>query len=65
MIKDVGRDFLASGAPYELNLPSKIKGDFEESVKSGNVNLSILEPVTKEVMDMLIRNTYPLYLKLK
>ena len=65
MIKDIGKEFVFSNAPSELNISSKIRGEFEESVKEGNVSISILEPVTKEVLAMLLQNTYPVYKRLK
>ena len=65
MIKDVGKKFIISNAPSELNISAKIRSDFEECLKENNIQLSILEPTTKEVLAMLLQNTFPIYKRLK
>ena len=65
MIKNLGKDFIYSSAPSELNIPSKLRSDFEEAAKDGNIQVLILDPITKEVLNMMLRNTFPTYLKNK
>ena len=63
MIKDVGKEFILSNAPSELNIPSKLRSDFEEAMKDSNISVISLDPITKEVLNMMLRNAFPLYLK--
>ncbi len=65
MLKQLGRDFVAPSSIHELNIPSKIRADFEESCKNSNLSITHLTPVTKEVLNMVLRNSLPLYYSLK
>ena len=61
MLKEISRDFIREGSPNELNIPHKIRTDFEEVIKA-SPNALHLEPITKEVLKMMLLSTYPLYL---
>jgi Regulator of G protein signaling domain len=62
MLKQLGRDFIVSDAPFELNIPSKIRKNFESAIKN-HPQVGILEPITDEVLNMMLRNTFPSYVK--
>lgn len=61
MLKEIQKEFIREGSPNELNIPYKIRNDFEEALKTAP-NALHLEPITKEVLKMMLLNTYPLYL---
>jgi len=64
MIKLLGKEFISNESTYELNIPSKLRKDFEETAKDfSKITVAILEPINKEVLNMILRNSYPLYLK--
>ncbi len=63
MIRVVGKEFVASNSLYELNIPAKLRADFEESISQNQIHLSILDPITNEVLAMILRNSFPLYLR--
>jgi Regulator of G protein signaling domain len=61
MLKEVDKEFIKEGSPNELNIPYKIRNDYGDSLKVAP-NALHLEPITKEVLKMMLLNTYPLYL---
>ena len=65
MIISIAKDFILEGSPQELNISAKVRYEFEEKLKTEKISVAILEPVTKEVLNNLLRNSFPVYKKLK
>ena len=63
LVRQISREFIASGAPLELNIPSKLRITFMDAIKQRRAPVSILEPITQEVLKMILQNSFPTYMK--
>jgi Regulator of G protein signaling domain len=65
MIRALANDFIVEGAPQELNISAKVRYEFEDKFKKEKISLEILDPVTKEVLNNILLNSFSVYKKLK
>ncbi|KAI9140393.1 hypothetical protein BKA69DRAFT_1080785 [Paraphysoderma sedebokerense] len=64
MLQSMIRNYIAPGAPFELNISGKVRSSIMEEVKTGKaegklLTPDILEPVFKEVKKNLEMNSWP------
>lgn len=52
--------YVASGSNQELNIPHKMKKEFQELVKAGSNDFGILAPIKDEVVKMMVNPFYSL-----
>ncbi|ORX84630.1 hypothetical protein K493DRAFT_341896 [Basidiobolus meristosporus CBS 931.73] len=62
---EIYRLFIASNADYEINITSETSHQISKDILTGNIGSSLFDQAIAEVLDMMLQQTFPRFLRHK